>query len=92
MLYTNTLNKETFLKISYQSPELKLNKSKIKLIPYGQEIPFIESMRYISIPIYYENKEVKCDLHVTDKKHCNLLNRDTALLLTILQLPKEKLK
>ena len=29
----NVLNQETFLKISKQSPELKLNKSKIKLIP-----------------------------------------------------------
>ena len=49
-------------------------------------------MGYILILIYYENKEVKCDLHVTDTKHCNLLNGDTALLLNILQLPKEKLK
>ena len=35
---------------------------------------------------------MKCDLHVIDTKHCNLLNGDTALLLNILQLPKEKLK
>ena len=41
-------------------------------------------MRYISIPIYYEN--------VIDTKHCNLLNGNTALLLNILLLPKEKLK
>ena len=43
----NALNKETFLKISKQSPELKLNKSKIKLIPYGQAIPSIETTGYI---------------------------------------------
>ena len=42
-------------------------------------------MGYISIPIYYENKIVKCDLHVTDRKYCNLLNEDTALLLNILE-------
>ena len=42
--------------------------------------------------MYYENKEVKCDFHVTDTKHCNLLNGDTTLLLNILQLPTEKLK
>ena len=35
----NALNKEMFLKISKQSPELKLNKSKIKLVPYCQAIP-----------------------------------------------------
>ena len=40
-------------------------------------------MGYISVPIYYENKRVKCNLHVTDRKHCNLLNEDTALLLNI---------
>ena len=49
-------------------------------------------MGYISIPIYYENKEVKYDVHIIDTKHCNLLNRDTALLLNILQLPKVKFK
>ena len=49
-------------------------------------------MGYISIPIFYENKEVKCDLHVIDTKQCNLFNGETALLLNILQLPKEKLK
>ena len=38
----NALNKEMFLKISKQSPELKLNKNKIKLVPYGQAIPSIE--------------------------------------------------
>ena len=43
-------------------------------------------MGYISIPIYYENKEVKCDLHVIDTKHCNSLNEDTVLLLNILLL------
>ena len=58
--------------------------------PYGQAIPSIETMGYILIHIYYGNKEVKCD--VNDTKHCNLLNGDTALLLNILQLPKEKLK
>ena len=55
-------------------------------------IPSIETMGYISIPIFYENKEVKCDLHVIDTKQCNLFNGETALLLNILQLPKEKLK
>ena len=35
----NALNKEMFLKISKQSPELKLNKSKIKLVLYCQAIP-----------------------------------------------------
>ena len=54
----NTLIKETFLKISKQSPELKLNQRKIKLISYGQAIPSIKTMEYISIPIYYENKKV----------------------------------
>ena len=34
---------------------------------------------------------MKCDLHVTDTKQCNWLNGDTALLLNVLQLPKEKL-
>ena len=49
-------------------------------------------MGYISIPIYYENKKVKCDLHLIDTKRFNLLNGDTALLLNILQIPKEKVK
>ena len=45
-------------------------------------------MGYISIPIYYENKKVKCDLHVVDTKHCNLLNGDTALLYETVGVPK----
>ena len=49
------------MKISKQSPELKLNENKIKLILYGQATSSIETMGYISIPIYYENKEVKYD-------------------------------
>ena len=48
----NALNKETFLKVFKQSPELKLDKSKIKLIPYSQAIPSIETVGYILIPIY----------------------------------------
>ena len=35
---------------------------------------------------------MKSDVHVTDTKQFNLLNGDTALLLNILPLPKEKLK
>ena len=35
---------------------------------------------------------MKCDHHVIDTKQCDWLNGDTALLLNILQLPKEKLK
>ena len=34
----NALNEETLLNISQQSPELKVNKIKIKLVPYGQAI------------------------------------------------------
>ena len=71
---------------------MKLNENKIKLIPYGQAITSIETIGYISVPIYYENKEVKCDVHLFDIKHCNLLNGDIAFLLDILQLPKGKLK
>ena len=80
------------MKNSKQSLELKLNKCKIKLVPYDQAILFIEAMRYISIPIYYENKEMKYDPHVIDTKHCKFLNGDTILLFNILQLPEEKLQ
>ena len=62
------LNQETFSEISLENYKLKLHKSNIKFVTFGQTIPFIETKGYISIPIYYENKERKCDFHVTDTK------------------------
>ena len=47
---------------------------------------------YISVPICYENKEVKCDVHLFDIKHCNLLNGDTAFFIGYFATSKRKIK